>query len=224
MEPGWDNSRRTLVPISTVKRLSLYLRLVEELAHTGQMTVSSSQLARGLSLTDAQVRKDLGYFGQLGRPGVGYAIADLAEKLREILGTNRISHVAVVGVGSLGRALLRYRGFETKGFHIAAAFDVSVSKVGRRFNGVVIHHLDDLPMVARRDEILLAILAVPADQAQSAAEIMCDSGIRGILNFAPVRLVVPEHVAVVPVDLAVQLEQLNFLIKSPLRAPRRRRT
>ncbi len=204
---------RGISPV-TIRRLSLYLRHLEDLAEHGQTTVSSRQLGESLKLTAAQVRKDLAYFGQFGRPGVGYQIRELAEHLRSILGTDTVSNVAIVGVGSLGRALLRYRGWRKKGFQVVAAFDVAPSRVGKRSGNIVIQHISRLPATVRKGHIRMAILAVPAVVAQKVAELLCRCGIEGILNFAPLTLAVPEGVAVVAVDLAVQLEQLNYLVNT----------
>lgn len=196
----------------TVKRLSLYLGCVEDLLIAVVQTVNSRQLAEALGLTAAQVRKDLATFGQFGRPGVGYRTADLVARFREILGTDHMRRVAVVGVGSLGRALLRYKGFLGRGFRLAAAFDSAESKVGRTVAGVPIRSMNDLATVVQEKGIRLVVLAVPAESAQDAADALVAAEVRGILNFAPVRLNVPDGVSVVAVDLAVQLEQLSYLV------------
>ncbi len=205
---------RTLPPTPTVQRLSLYLRHVETLAEKDQPTVSSRQLGKAFGLTDTQVRKDLACFGQFGRPGVGYPVGGLAGRLRAIFGTDRVWNVAVVGVGSLGRALLRYKGFAGKGFRPAAAFDSEAEKIGKKFGEVVVHPMSKLAEVIKKNRIRLAILAVPAEAAQDVGDRLCRAGIRGILNFAPVRLDVPSGVVVVPVDLAVQLEQLSYFVNA----------
>jgi len=217
--PGGE--RRGGVSPITVKRLSLYLRQLEELAEDGRSTISSRQLSKALGLTDAQVRKDLAYFGQFGRPGVGYQVAELADHLRSIFGTDRISHVAVVGVGNLGSALLRYRGWMTKGFRVVAAFDSAASKIGRKFGNITVQPMSKLAAAARAGHIRLAILAVPAAVAQKVADEVCRAGIEGILNFAPITLSLPPEVAVIPVDLAVQLEQLSYLA-NPSNSQRKR--
>jgi len=199
-----------IVPDPAVRRLSLYLRELERLTTEAAEKVSSRQLAERVHVTAAQVRKDLAYFGQFGKPGVGYRVSPLIEHLRRILGTDKTWNVIVVGAGDLGRALLRYRGFRKKGFELVAAFDINDAKVGRTVDQVPVHHLDELPQVARRYEVRLAILTVPADAAQQVTELLCSNGIRGILSFAPATLQAPQDVAVAPVDLAAQLEQLSF--------------
>jgi redox-sensing transcriptional repressor len=195
-----------------VARLSLYLRQLARLLRQGNQTVSSSQLGRALGITDAQVRKDLAYFGQFGYPGIGYRVPELGEAIRHILGTDRAWPVALVGVGNLGRALLGYRGFREQGFQVAALFDSDPAKVGTICEGIRIEPLDALARVLADRAIRLAIIAVPADAAQGVADRLVAARIQGILNFAPATISLPEHVHLVGVDLTVQLEQLSFLI------------
>jgi len=198
------------VPDAAVRRVSLYVRTLERLARENVATVSSGQLARELRLTAAQVRKDLAYFGQFGRPGVGYRVGALLAELRRVLGTDRRWRVALVGAGDLGRALLRYKGFREKGFDIVAAFDVASAKIGRRVGGVPIFSLDALAETVQQEQIRLAILTVPTSEAQGVADRLCRAGIQGILNFAPILLETPDCVPSRPVDLAAGLEQLAF--------------
>ena len=178
------------------------------------MTSSSHQLAEALGLSAAQVRKDLGYLGQFGRPGVGYYVPDMVKRLRKVFGTDKVWDLAVVGVGSLGRALLRYKGFLKRGFRPVAAFDIAKSKIGKRFGGITVQPMSQLESTIRDKQIKLAILSVPAAVAKEVAEKLVDAGIKGILNFAPVNLSLPEQIAVVPVDLAVQLEQLSYMVNA----------
>jgi redox-sensing transcriptional repressor len=202
------------IPAPTIKRLSLYLRHLDDCATRGIRTISSRQLGQTLNLTDAQVRKDLAYFGPFGHPGIGYRVNDLIPRIRQILGTDRTWPVVLVGAGNLGRALAAYKGFSKKGFELRAVFDADSTVVGRVRVGdqdLDVRHIDELSTVL--DEPCLGILAVPAEVAQTVAERMIQAGIRGILNFAPVALTVPEDVAVVGVDLAVHLEQLSFQVR-----------
>jgi len=201
---------KTPVPKAVAHRLPLYLRRLEQLDADGIQTVSSRALAESLSLNDAQVRKDLTYFGTFGRPGVGYPVRDLMDKLRGILGTDRTWQVALVGFGNLGHALVSYRGFRRKAFQIEAVFDSDRAKIGRRAGDLVVQDVADLIPQIRRLQIPLAILAVPADAAQNVANELVRAGIAGILNFAPVVLDIPDHVIVNNVDLTVCLEQLSF--------------
>lgn len=202
------------IPTPTVQRLSLYLRRLEKLAAADVQTVSSQAIAESLHITAAQVRKDLAYFGQFGRPGVGYRVDSLTEQLRRILGTDRTVSVVVVGVGDLGRALLRYRGFRSKGFDLVGAFDIDPDKIGRKFGQVTVRHIDELSDVVRRHDVRLGVIATPVEAAQPVAEMLCDAGVRGILNFAATTLDTTADVTVRPVDLAATLEQLSFRVHS----------
>ncbi|MCG3179971.1 MAG: Redox-sensing transcriptional repressor Rex [Phycisphaerae bacterium] len=207
------------IPEPAVKRLSLYLRHLERIRSGSAKTISSRELGEALGLTDAQVRKDLAYFGQFGQPGIGYQIEDLVGQLRRILGTDRVWNVALIGLGNLGRALAAYKGFLKKGFQIVAVFDADESKVGRalpELESIKVQHIRDLARTVVAKRIRLAILAVPAEMAQEVATQCTDAGVQGILNFAPVSLAVPSDVTESSVDLAVQLEQLAFrLLGSP---------
>lgn len=200
------------VPKAVVSRLSLYLRELQHLVRAGHQTTSSSQLGRRLGFTDAQVRKDLAFFGHFGHPGIGYRCDELISAIRRILGTDEKWSVAIVGVGNLGRALIGYRGFQQQGFHIQAAFDADAAKVGIDVEGVPVYHLDRLSEMVLAHKIRLAILAVPSQAAQSVADRLVAAGIEGILNFAPLTIELPEHVRQVGVDLAIELEQLSFSV------------
>ncbi len=204
--------RRESVPNPAVRRLSLYLRQLEAFKRKDRRTISSKQLGESLGLTDAQVRKDLAYFGQFGHPGIGYRVDDLIGQVRHILGTDRTWNVMLVGAGNLGRALSAYRGFESKGFHLVSVFDIDPAKVGRKLGPFSIQPLAELAATVLKRGIRLAILAVPADAAQEVADAAIAAGVRGILNFAPVSLTVPQDVALNSVDVAVQLEQLSFQV------------
>ncbi len=204
--------RNRPIPTPAVQRLSLYLRRLEELAREGVQKVSSRDLADHLHITAAQLRKDLAYFGQFGRPGVGYRVGPLIHELRHILGTDQTRRVVVVGAGDLGRALLRYRGLRSKGFHVVGAFDIAASKIGRQFGNVTVRHIDDLPAVVRKYDVRLGVIATPSSAAQKVADMLCEAGVKGILNFAPTTLQTPTDVAVGPVDLAATLEQLSFQV------------
>ena len=204
------------VPKVVVSRLSLYLRELQRLVSSGQQTISSSQLGALLGFSDAQVRKDLGFFGQFGYPGVGYRCDELIRAMRDILGTNHSWNVAMVGVGNLGQALLGYRGFGRQNFAIAAAFDADPTKVGQTVRGLRIQPLEELAATIREQGIRLGMIVVPADRAQEAADRLVAAGIEGIVNFAPVTLALPPHVQNVGVDLAIELEQLSFAVTSKL--------
>ncbi len=198
------------IPTPAVYRLSFYLRQLEAFQKGDKHTISSKQLGDALGYTDAQVRKDLAYFGQFGHPGIGYRVEELISQLRKILGTDKVWNVLLVGAGNLGRALMAYHGFLRKGFRLAAVFDADPSKVGQEFGELKIESMDRLAAVAGEEKIKLAIMSVPADAAQAVADKLVAAGIRGIMNFAPVSVSVPADVSVQGVDLAVQLEQLSF--------------
>ncbi len=199
-------------PKAVVNRLSLYLRELQHLVRDGHATTSSSHLGSLLGFTDAQVRKDLAYFGHFGYPGIGYRCDELIEAIRKILGTDHGWPVAMVGVGNLGRALLGYRGFGAQNFRIVAAFDNDPKRIGETIEGVTIYHLDQLPEIVRQHAIKLGMIVVPATAAQTVADRLIAAGIEGIVNFAPVTITAPEGVSQVGVDLAIELEQLSFAV------------
>jgi len=213
-DPRREPSGDKVAPKAVVGRVSLYLRQLEVFQGQGLATVSSSQLGAALAINDAQVRKDLAFFGQFGYPGIGYRIGELGTALRRILGIDRDWPLALIGLGNLGRALLKYRGFRNRGFHIVALFDNDPHKIGHAFDGMVVRPTADLAEVVREHDVSLAILSVPSDVAQGVADQLVASGVLGIFNFAPMPLIVPPHVSVVAVDLSVQLEHLAYKIQA----------
>lgn len=202
------------IPDPSVRRLSAYLRHLENLAVSGTRRVSSRQLAEYIKGGDAQVRRDLALFGQFGRRGVGYEVDDLIQVIRTILGTRMQWNVVVVGAGQLCQALLRYRGFQDRGFTLVGAFDTDPRKIGTKCGPVTIHHIDAMDGIIRKNEVRLAILTVPAQAAQQVADRLVQAGIEGIMNFASANLDVPPHVHVIQVDLTAHLEQLSFLVSN----------
>lgn len=213
-DPRREPSGEKLAPKAVVGRVSLYLRQLESFQRQGQTTISSSQLGGALGINNAQVRKDLAFFGQFGYPGIGYRIEELIGTLRHILGIDRDWPLALVGLGNLGRALLRYRGFRSRGFHVVALFDNDPNKVGQTFDTLTVEPIDAMRKTIAARGISLAVLSVPADAAQRVADLMISCGILGILNFAPVPLNVPPSVNVVGVDLSVQLEHLAYKVQN----------
>jgi redox-sensing transcriptional repressor len=201
-----------LAPKAVIGRLSLYLRQLESFHRQGLTTVSSNQLGEPLSIKNAQVRKDLAFFGQFGHPGIGYRIDELIAALRRVIGIDREWPLALVGVGNLGRALLKYRGFRSRGFQIAALFDNDPRKIGQKHEGLVVEPLDALRKTIALHKISLAILCVPAEPAQRVADQLVASGIQGIFNFAPVPLIVPPAINIMAIDLSVQLENLAYKV------------
>src|SRR5277367_3871948 len=199
-------------PNPAVRRLSLYLRQLEAFKRKDRRTISSKQLGESLNLTDAQVRKDLAYFGQFGHPGIGYRVEDLIGQAKRILGTDKTRNVLLVGAGNLGRALMSYRGFDAKGFRLVAVFDNDPAKAGTRQGDFEVQPLSELAATVRKLNIQLGIMAVPPDTAQDVADLLVEAGVKGLLNFAPVSIHVSADVALNAVDLAVQLEQLSFQV------------
>ncbi len=197
---------------ASVGRFSLYLRHLERFHREGMKTVSSGQLGVALGITDAQVRKDLAYLGNLGQPGIGYPAQELMTALRTCLGINRPWAAVVVGVGNLARALLRYRGFEKQGFTFVALFDADPSKVGQFVDGLEVYPAERMAEIIATSGAELGVVAVPAEAAQQVANALVGAGVRGILNFAPTVLHLPTGISLVAVDLALQLEQLAFLV------------
>ena len=191
-----------------MRRLSLYLREAEALLQAGERTVSSGDFSATLPVTDTQVRRDLGHLGQTGRPGVGYRLAPLIERLRRTLKVDRSRNVAIIGAGRIGRALMAYPRFGERGFRITAVFDVDAKLVGRTLDGYRVHALDELETVIDETSIEIGILAVPASAAEALADRLVDAGVSGVLNFASCHLNI--DAAVIDVDLSSSLEQLAW--------------
>jgi redox-sensing transcriptional repressor len=204
---------------STVRRLSVYLRFLRELARQGRELVSSRQLARGCGTTPAQVRKDLSLFGSFGKRGRGYTVDELRRTLEGILGLGRRWKVALVGVGKIGSALLGYQDLARRGFDIAAAFDSDPAKTGQVISGVQVYRAARLTEIVRQQHIELGIIATPPDSAQAVADELVAAGAGAILNFAPVEIDVPDRVTVRTMDVALELEGLSFVLTSEERVP-----
>ena len=203
---------RSRVSDLTASRLSLYLRFLTELEEEGIETVSSRAMAEHLRVTSAQVRRDLAAFGEFGVRGVGYGVEELRAEVERILGLDRTLRVVIVGAGNLGNALADYPGFRGGGLKVVALLDIDLQKVGRETRGgVPIHHLDELNRVVS-DGVDVAIVAVPAENAQSVVGCLVNANVRAILNFAPMRPTVPEGFRCNSVDLKLELEGLSFFL------------
>lgn len=203
--------QRRQVPEACVARLSLYLRELARLGAKQVGFVSSRRLAEQLGLTDAQVRRDLSYFGQFGTSGRGYEVRRLHDRLTAILGVSgRTWNVALAGIGNLGSALLAYRGFQQRGFLFRVVVDSDPQKIGRTVQGITVAHSSRLAQLAREHRIHIGLIAVPVKAAQAVCEQLVTGGVKAIVNFAPVRLDVPPDVRLRTVDLAVELESLAF--------------
>jgi len=198
---------------STVRRLSLYLRMLRDLRGQGVDFVSSSELAHRTSATSAQVRKDLSLFGSFGKRGRGYEVESLTTTLEGILGLSRVWRVGLVGVGKIGTALLGYRDLARRGFEVVAAFDIDEDKIGHEVSGIEVSALEDLRKVVRECAVEIAIVATPPEAAASVAQQLAAAGIRAILNFAPTELEEVERVPVRTVDVVLELEGLSYVLK-----------
>ena len=197
---------------STVRRLSIYLRFLEEFEERGLATVSSDELARRGGTTSAQVRKDLSFFGSFGKRGLGYSVPELTTALREILGLGKEWRVVIIGAGKIGAALAQYRGFRQRGFNIIAAYDSNPEKVGGNLEGTEVRDMSRLERDVARERPDIAVLAIPSDGAQAVLDRVVAAGIKAVLNFAPSQLHAPSDVTVKTVNMAMELEGLSFAL------------
>ncbi|MDD5565912.1 MAG: redox-sensing transcriptional repressor Rex [Candidatus Omnitrophica bacterium] len=205
--------RRAYIPQETARRLSLYLRMLRRLRQEKVRIVSSDQIRRFLNVSSVQFRKDLSYFGEFGKRGVGYDVELLAKEIGKILGTDVLHEIILVGVGRLGSALLEYPGFLEFNLKISEAFDRNTRKVGKVCGGVRIRHMRALRQVIKKRNLRIAVLSVPVEFAQEVAEELVSCGIKAILNFAPVNLVLEGDVFVSNADMASELESLVYKLK-----------
>jgi redox-sensing transcriptional repressor len=202
------------IPKNTVERLLLYYRYLFYLLQQGTIDISSKSLADMLEIRASQVRKDLSYFGKLGKRGAGYDVLALRDRIAKILGIKQKTRVCVVGMGNLGSALVAYKGFEALGFEISAVFDNNSSKIGHKIRGCYCYDVTSLSKVIEKNDIKIAILTVPSSAAQETAIYLVKSGIKGILNFTPVKLSLSKKIKLSNVDLALELKTLSFFIGS----------
>jgi redox-sensing transcriptional repressor len=199
----------------TTNRLSVYLRCLNALAAEGTKTVSSDKLAKQFHLNSAQIRKDLAYFGEFGVRGVGYYVESLRDHLTKILGLTKEHRVAIVGAGRLGTALTDYYGFTQTNFTVVALFDADAEKIGTKVGDVEIFDIKNFAEVVKKDNIDVAVIAVPAQFAQSVLEQITKAGIKAVMNFAPVPLRVEGDVKLKTVDLTISLESLSYFLAQP---------
>jgi redox-sensing transcriptional repressor len=219
MEAPRAGSLARRISETTVRRLSLYLRILEEVERGGTDTISSEELAKRAATTAAQVRKDLSLFGSFGKRGLGYAVPQLAAELREILGLDRSWRVALVGAGRIGSALFEYAGFRQRGFEIVAVLDADPGKRGTRWRGIPVQDVSELEQVLKSERVDIVILAVPAEAVPDVSSRVVATGVKGILNFAPMQLRVPPDVAVKDVNMVMELEALSFALSQAGRGP-----
>ena len=203
------------IPRKSIFRLSIYQRCLDRLKKNGMETVSSEVLAKAAGVKSTQLRKDLTYFGQFGTRGLGYNVESLSATINEVLGTNSLQQVVLVGVGNLGAALLRYQGFQKEGFELSAAFDSDAERCEliTKKADIPVYPIGDMKTFVQEEGVKMAILAVPAKVAQEVTNELVGSGVQAILNFSPTVLEVPDNVMVHAVDLALALEHLSYFVR-----------
>jgi redox-sensing transcriptional repressor len=211
--------KQTTPPDVVVRRLPLYARTLAYLKQEGKKSVSSQELGQRINVTAAQIRKDLSYFGQLGKQGIGYNVEELLQHINRILGLSQEWNIVLVGVGHLGQAIARYPGFSDKGMHLVGLFDADPAKIGQEFVGLTIRHVDDIPAVVREHGVRMAIVAVSADHAQEVVDQLVQAGVEAILNYAPIAVRVPEGVWVRHIDPVSLLHSMTYYLarESPVR-------
>jgi len=199
-------------PDVVIKRLPLYARSLRYLLMEGVTSVSSQELGDRINVTAAQIRKDLSYFGEFGKQGIGYDVEKLLNHIERILGLTQEWPVALVGVGHLGEAIARYEGFRKQGIRIAALFDADPKKIGTTINDMTVQDDSQLRQVIAAQAVRLAIIAVPATRAQDVANQLVEAGVRAILNYAPIVIQVPEHVWVRYIDPVAVLHSMTYYL------------
>jgi redox-sensing transcriptional repressor len=204
--------KKEKIPRATITRLALYVQELEVLEQQDEKVVSSEKLARTCGVNPSQIRKDLAYFGEFGVRGVGYYVYELKEAIKQSLGLDRVWNVALVGVGNLGRALLRHNVLRKRGFVIVGAFDCDPFKIGEEVAGLEVFCSSMLPEKVKELNIEIGIITTPQERAQRAANYLVDAGVKGIVNFAPARISAPDDVAVEYVDFIHHLFSVAFQI------------
>lgn len=201
------------IPKATAKRLPLYYRYLRYLFSSGKKKVSSADLSEAVKIDSATIRRDFSYFGALGKRGYGYDVEDLMNFFSKQLNQEQLTNVALIGVGHLGRALLNYNFQGQNNIRISAGFDVSEDITNTILEGVPIYHIDDLVEQIAAQKFEVAILAVPGDKGQDLADNLVEAGIKGIMNFTPIRLSVPDNIRVLNVDLSNELQSLIYFVQ-----------
>lgn len=202
------------IPEATVSRLSLYSRYLTELEKKHVTNVSSVEIANGMRGTSAQVRKDLAYFGDFGTRGVGYNVENLNRVIKNILGLDHEWNMILIGAGNLGSALTHYSGFRRSGFTIRAVFDNDINKIGMSLNGLPILPITRIVEYIEDNQVEIAVMAVPSSAAQDITDMLCNTCLKGILNFSPTHLITCDRIAIRQVDLTINLEALSYQIKT----------
>lgn len=200
------------IPHIIVGRLPIYLRALQRMTQEGQILTSSQELGDRLGLSAAQIRKDLSQFGEFGKQGTGYHIAFLIEQLQRILKLDRVWNMAIIGAGDVGHALAYYQGFRNRGFQATLIFDNDKNKIGTTIGNLTVQNTDQLISVIRETSVKIGMVAVPADVAQMVTDQLVEAGVRAILNYAPIQLVVPEDVRVENIDPATHLQKMSYYL------------
>lgn len=200
------------IPRATAKRLPLYYRYLQYLYSSGKKKVSSADLSDAVKIDSATIRRDFSYFGALGKRGYGYDVESLLNFFSKQLNQDQLTHVALIGVGHLGRALLNYNFQSQNNIRISAGFDVSEELVDTIYEGVPIYKVEDLAEQIQAQQFEVAIVSVPGEVAQEITDVLVENGVKGIMNFTPLRLTVPEHVRTMNVDLSNELQSLIYFV------------
>lgn len=202
-----------MIPDIVVGRLPLYLRALQHMTNEGRQVTSSQELGERLGISAAQIRKDLSQFGEFGKQGTGYHIDFLQDQIRKILKVDRVWSVAVVGAGDIGSAVAGYQGFANRGFQVTMLFDNSPAKIGKKIGNFTVQDITTLEDAVRKEGIQVAMITVPADQAQAVADLLVKAGVKAILNYAPLSLNVPSEVRVQNTDPATHLQRMTYYLE-----------
>jgi len=200
------------VPDIVIARLPLYLRALSAMQNSGKEFASSQEMAKWLGISSAQIRKDLSHFGEFGKQGTGYSVSGLQQKLRQILKVEREWPIVIIGAGNIGSAIANYPGFAHRGFRVCAVFDNDPKKIGSAIGIYEVCDVRRLPEFVSQHRIRLAMIAVPAEAAQEVADLAVAAGITAILNYAPINLIVPEHVRVENIDPVLHLQHMTYYL------------
>jgi len=206
--------KKKSIPSITINRLSIYHRCLEKITKKGKglEVISSFKIAEMTGINSAQIRKDLAYFGEFGKRGIGYPLIGLSRELKKILGLDKKWSVIIAGAGNLGKALVRYKGFQKRGFIIKGIFDNNPSKIGKKLGNIFIYDIKEVKKFIQVENINIGILVVPADSAQEVADKMVTGGIKAILNFAPIHVILPPEIKIHNVDLSIEFEGLTYYL------------
>lgn len=201
------------IPDIVIGRLPIYLRALRRMIQEDKEYTSSHELGERLGISSAQIRKDLSHFGEFGKQGTGYQVTYLYEQIRQILQVDRQWPMAVVGVGDLGHAIAHYRGFVPRGFRVVSLFDADETKIGEKIADLTVLPIEAMQEEIKRQGVQVAMIAVPAEAAQYVADQLVEAGVRAILNYAPITLVVPDGVHVQYIDPVAHLQHMTFYLK-----------